>query len=105
MIRDPLPQFLGKAFGHIHGAVGEDEGKLIATQAGQDIAFAQLGADDPAQLDETVIPGLVAVGVIDLLEIVQVHKTQGMATAFVTGVPQADGQTVEEFPAVDGPGQ
>ncbi len=57
--------------------VGQDDGELVAAVAGQQIARAFDGlAHRPRHLDEAVVAGRVAVGVVECLEVVDVDHYQ-----------------------------
>ena len=60
-------------------AVDQDRSQLVASDPHQDIRCAQR-ADEPwPELFEELVPGGVAEGVVDLLEVIQVDKEKGQA--------------------------
>jgi hypothetical protein len=65
-----------------HGALdggngGEQDGELVAAQPGDSVDLAQAAAQAFADLDQQLIAVVVAKGVVDLLEAVQIQQQQG----------------------------
>ena len=54
------------------GGLGEDPGELVAADPGQHVLGAGGGPQALGDADEHLVPGLVAAGVIDELEVVHV---------------------------------
>ena len=63
----------GDALGHGGVGLGEHEGKFVAADAGGQVAFAGGGGEGAAQGHEGCVAGLVAVGVVDGFEAVEVE--------------------------------
>jgi len=58
-------------------AVLEQDAELVPAQPRQRIALAQVALQHAADLAQHLVTGLVAAGVVDELELVQVHEEQG----------------------------
>ena len=73
---------LNQRFGHLPGifkrAVFHKHRELIAAQAGDGVAFAHRALQHDADLAQQFVAGDVAAGVVDDLELVQVHVTQAV---------------------------
>ena len=54
------------------GDVAEDEAELVAAEPGHGVAGAHVGADAPRQFGEEQIPAVMAEGVVDVPEVVEV---------------------------------
>src|SRR3954451_7796444 len=69
-----LAQVLGDAHGA--GAIGvrQHHDELLATAAAGEVAAAQLAAHEGAQCREDLVAALVAEGVVDLLEVIEVQQ-------------------------------
>ena len=72
---------LGDLAGMALGGLGQQRDELLATVAGNGVAGAQLAVDQPPHPAQHVIATLVAMGVVDALEAIDVqeHAGQGMA--------------------------
>ena len=66
-----------KAGGIVRVAVEEHGAKLVATDPDQDVRVAQRAGEPWAELAEQLVPGRVAEGVVDLLEVVEVDEEKG----------------------------
>ena len=70
-----------QAFGHLGGTRaiggGQKNGELFAALAPQHILAAQALLGPPHEVAQRIVPTLVAPGVVDLLEMVQVHHQDG----------------------------
>ena len=61
----------------LDGGVGQDDGELLAAVAGREVdAAPELLAEQPAQPSQRFVPGGVAAGVVELLEVVDVDHEQ-----------------------------
>src|SRR3954451_1444385 len=69
-----LAQVLGDAHGA--GAIGvrQHHDELLAPAAAGEVAAAQLAAHEGAQCREDLVAALVAEGVVDLLEVIEVQQ-------------------------------
>ena len=75
---DAATDALGAAFGFVAaGQVGQQHAEFIAAEPGQHVARTQLPAHHDRQLGQQLVAGRVAGGVVDQLELVQVHVQQG----------------------------
>ena len=103
-----LGQHLGDALGHALGAlriaaVVDEQGELVTAQARQRVTGLQLGLEAVDHLQDQAVAGLVAEGVVDVLEVVQVEVAEGQAASLVLG--QTPGQQGLEALAVGDTGQ
>src|SRR3954454_14440702 len=80
---------------------GEQDGELVAAQAGDQVLLAQQALQPPGHLDQQQVAVLVPGGVVDRLEAVEVQHQQAPVTR---GGGQV-GQLAEEQGAVGQPGQ
>ncbi|MNC35561.1 hypothetical protein D3C75_840480 [compost metagenome] len=95
---------LGNRFGTIGVASGVDQqGELVAAQARQLVTRLQLLFQARHHLQDQAVATLVAEGVVDVAEVVQVQVAEGKATAVVLG--QTRGQQGLEALAVGDAGQ
>ena len=54
----------------------EEDGELVASESGDDVAVAQVAGEAAGQIDQQTVAVLVPERVVDLLELVQVHHDQ-----------------------------
>ena len=92
---------LGQLFGHQGGVAGafhgvQDQGELIAPEAGERVALAHLATQAPRRFLQHPIPGQVSQAVIDGLEAVQIQEQQGHLALLATGPAQRLAQPVGE---------
>jgi hypothetical protein len=66
--------------GAVEAGVGQQDDELLAAVAGNGILRAHVFADDFDEVLEGFVTGLVAVVVVDLLEVVHVEQAQAQAT-------------------------
>ncbi len=105
-VPDRLPQVLGDALRGFESAVLQQHTELVAPQAGQRVGGADAGLDDAGQLLEQPVAGLVAAGIVDHLELVEVEVQQHVAHAFAAaGGEQRLVEARLELAAVDQAGQ
>jgi hypothetical protein len=72
-------QLLGHAGGVAHaGALAGDE-ELLAAPAPEHVAGAQVARDDGGDATQHLVPAVMAVAVVDMLEVVDVQHHQGHA--------------------------
>src|SRR3989344_4030659 len=64
---------LGYLQGHVRRAAGEDGGKFLATNASEQVTATQCGSATVGDTLQHVIAFLVAVGVVDGLEIIDIQ--------------------------------
>ena len=106
------PRCIGRGEGHRH-ALGQrdggglvdvlaDDDELVAAEAGDEVARAHGRAQPARDLDEQLVAGRVAEGVVDDLEVVQVEEEAGQAAG---ARPEPLGHVLGEQRAVGQPGQ
>ncbi|MNN22944.1 hypothetical protein D3C81_1363270 [compost metagenome] len=83
-------QGLDNAFGHPLGTVWvtagiDQQGKLVAAQARQLVTGFQLLLEPSHHLQDKAVATLVAEGIVDVAEVVQVQVAEGQATAVTFG--------------------
>ena len=92
-------------FGHLDSrhqpAFIQDNGKLIATQAGQRVGPTNLGAKDIRQLTQQLIPCRMTTAVINYLELIQIHETKTMLRPFVAGRIDVGLQLIFELSTIE----
>ena len=79
-----------------------DDDELVATEAGDQVSGAHRGAQPGRHLDEQLVAGGVAEGVVDDLEVVEVEEEAGQAAG---AGPEALGHVLGQQRAVGQPGQ
>lgn len=95
---------LGQALGAPWVAAGvQQQGELVAAQARQAVAVLQVRAQARHHLQDQAVAGLVAEGVVDVAEVVQVEVAEGQAAALE--LVQLRGQQGLEALAVGDAGQ
>ncbi len=104
-ILDRLAQVVGDQHGLVGRAVRQQHAELVAAEPGQDVAVAHLGLQHLGQQLQQHVAGAVAAGVVDDLELVEVHVQQRVHVAVVLGRVQRDGDLVLELVPVDQAGQ
>ncbi len=103
MLRQPLHD----AFDHagVPGVLQKDQ-ELVPAITGRRVRFTHMGADAVGDLDEKLVAEEMAHGVVDALEVVEVHPQDGVG---VVGLPSGRqhglGQPVKEQLPVGQPGQ
>ena len=80
---DPCAHALGQVVGAVEVGAGEDDRELLAAVAGGLVDLARGLAQHPGHLAQDDVALLVAVGVVDVLEVVDVeqHERQRLAEA------------------------
>src|SRR4051812_45433149 len=68
-----LAEALEDREGRVGGAVGQEDGELLAAVAGEDVGRSEDGAPGSGGLLEQAVAGLVAAGVVEGLEVVEVE--------------------------------
>jgi hypothetical protein len=87
-------------------AMGQQHAELVAAQPRHDVAAAQGLAHAYRELAQQLVPGLVAAGIVDHLELVQVEIEQTVAHAlFLADTGPGLFERVVETVAVEQPGQ
>jgi hypothetical protein len=70
------PQFLGDRRGSLRGRAGDQHGELVAARAGHGVDVPQRLLEPRPHLTEELVSVMVAEGVVDVLEPVQVQQQQ-----------------------------
>jgi hypothetical protein len=97
-----LQQAPAEPVGDLVGVVGtvkagEQQGELVATEARRHPAAVARPGKAGGHLDQQLVPGCVAVDVVDLLEVVEVDDQQGDGVlGGVGGGVKGGGQPLEE---------
>ncbi len=87
------------------GAAGEDDGELVAAEPGQGVAGAAAPAQDVGHFSDQLVAGGVTVGVVDLLEVIEVEHQDGAGGALAPRPRHRDLQVFVEAAAVLQAGQ
>ena len=74
----------------------QDDGELVATEAGQGVGRPQHPLDAPGQLDEELVPGRVTDAVVDQLEAIQVDVEHGAAVGLAFAAAHALGDAIHQ---------
>jgi hypothetical protein len=72
-----IQQALGDSCGAFRVGVGQQDRELIAAKSHQQIVATQVAGQAGADLAQELVPHVMAEGVVDLLEPIQVHDQQG----------------------------
>ena len=89
IVPDRLAQSLGDAVGGVERAVVQQHAELVAAEPRQGVAGTDTRLHDAGDLLEQPVAGLVAAGVVDDLELVEVEVQQHVAHAGRSRVPTA----------------
>ena len=96
LVPQPLDHLL--RLGQVGG--GQEDGELVAAVAGKQVTGAQRGPAQRADPPQGFVTGQVAVGVVDVLELIQVEQHQGEGFAVAAGAGQLVLGQVEKVAAV-----
>ena len=86
-------------------AVGEQDRELVATEASHDVGAADGPPQQARDGDQELVAGVVAEGVVDLLEVVEVEQEERSGGAVATAEVEVALELVLEAPAVGEAGQ
>src|SRR5512139_1441129 len=86
--RHVAAQALGQFLRAVERRVGKQNAEFVAAQAGNEVAVAQAGFQRIAELDDELVARLVAEGIVDLLEVVDIENQQAMGPAVLQGAEQ-----------------
>ena len=78
-VADRLAQVLGDALRHVEGAVEQQHAELVAAEPGERVGRADAGLQHARDLLQQPVAGLVAAGVVDDLELVEVEVEHDVA--------------------------
>src|SRR5918992_2533685 len=79
------PQLLGHGQAALQVGLGQDEHELLAAVAGEGVDVPDAAGDPAPELDQHLVAPLVAVAVVDRLEVVDVQHEQGQDPAEAAG--------------------
>src|SRR5690606_35338961 len=99
-----VKKFGGHFLGILDGTVFQKNAKLIPTYTGQAVPAAHMFGEHGTDASQHPVAGVVAAGVVDRFEIVQIEKEQGIQV-IVLGPLNGPRQSVIELLAVDQVGQ
>jgi hypothetical protein len=91
--------------GRCRGEIGEDGGELVATQPRDRVHIAQRGAHPARDLDQQPVTDLVAMGVVDRLETIQIDVGEREELVIAPHPPHVLAQPVGEQRPVRQAGQ
>jgi len=83
---DRLPHPLGEGDAGIRHRAGKEDHELLAAVSADPVDLARLGAQDIRELAKDRVTGLVAVGVVDALELVEIAHDARQRLAEARGV-------------------
>jgi hypothetical protein len=92
---------LGEGERLVDGRVAADQHELFASVAREHVLGPERGCEAPCHLLEDVIAGQVAVGVVDLLEVIDVDEDERQRRLSLRRVVELGRQTVLEVFAVE----
>jgi len=81
-------------------AFGKNQEKLIAAHAGSEIAAANGSIETRGEFLENEVSGRMAVGIVDVLEVIQVHQDDRERMALASGTSDLGGKALLGEPAV-----
>ena len=102
---EKFQQQLGRAGGLLLLGVEQDNAELIAPQPADDIGVPQFAGQQPGHLAQVFVAGMMAVGVVDIFELVQIDKQQSAAGAVAPGIGNLLIQPLLKPAAIDQGGQ
>ncbi len=100
-----LAQLFGNAQGGLGRTVLQKNAELVAAEAGKGVRLAQVVQQQTADLAQHFVARRMAAGLVDELELVQVHVQQGCGPQPVLALVEQALQAPLEFHAVLQPGQ
>jgi hypothetical protein len=89
-------QLVGHRAGSLGSGARQQDGELVPAEPGDGVGFPQRPCEPLADLDEEQIAMMVAEGVVDLLEPVQVQQQQYRRAELPVGVPDGLADAVGE---------
>jgi len=102
---DAQAQPLGHHAGDVDVRRAHQQGELLAADTGQHVVLAQHLGELAGDLDKHLVAGLVAPGVVDLLEMVDIEHADGQRAAAAARERQLAAQLLVEVQAVEGAGE
>src|SRR3546814_15543688 len=75
-------------------SVADEDGELVATEAGQHVVGAQRGREPPADLDQHPVAGGVAHAVVHALELAEVDRKSVVAAKGVSARADPGGRRI-----------
>ena len=104
-LADRLEHALGDALRGVAVGVAQQDGELVAAEAGDDVGLADAVMQRAADRADDLVAGLVAAGVVDVLEAVEVEQEDRALAAVAGGVGDELGELLVEAAAVEELGQ
>ena len=104
-VRDAPAHALGRLQGLVGVGLGQDHGELLAADPGHQLARPRLGREHVRGVLEHPVAHLVAVHVVDALEVVEVHQHQRQAALAAAGALHLGPQALVEGAVVGEAGQ
>ncbi len=95
---DRLAEPLGYLYAALLERVGEDHGELVTPKARDQVDLAKLGPESAGEVEEDPIPALVAVPVVQMMEVVQVEHQQHEGVAETIGALALVSEPILEYP-------
>ena len=100
LVPDRQHELAGHGLGRPGVAVVQDDGELVPAQPGHEVPVPQVAAQGDGHLDDEPVTRLVAEGVVDGLEVVEVHDEQRPPGPLIGAGPQVVHQLQLEPAAV-----
>src|SRR5262245_3519972 len=92
MTRQPFPNLLRRPPRTLLGGTGRDDEELLSPPSGRDVGFADRLADHLGGLFQDTISGEMPMGIVQLLEMIQIENENGNGLvvdfSLVDGFPQ-----------------
>ena len=104
-LADRLEHALGDALRGVAVGVAQQDGELVAAEAGDHVGLADAVVQRAADGADDLVAGLVAAGVVDVLEAVEVEQEDRALAAVARGVGDVLGELLVEAAAVEELGQ
>ena len=101
----PLDHGIGDLLRGLAVGVGQQDGELVTTEPGDEVLLAQRPPQHRRGRHDQLVAGVVAPGVVDLLEVVEVEQQQGAARAGAGAQVEVLGQGRVEATTVGQPGE
>ncbi len=100
-----LQKHVGEPLGGILGAILQQQTELVPSQPGHHGGGGQAVLEQHGKLAQQLVPGHVPAGVVDHLELIQIHIEERMAPRLGPRRLQKAGEASLEFPAVGQTGE
>ena len=100
-LADRLEHALGDALRGVAVGVAQQDGELVAAEAGDHVGLADAVVQRAADRADDLVAGLVAAGVVDVLEAVEVEQEDRALAAVARGVGDVLGELLVEAATVE----